>query len=219
MKRRGKGVYVDFDGNERAALRTLFRELDTDKSGAISSGEFFEPLLALGLVEKKDQVKSLISKVDTDGSGVIEFEEFLQIIKTAKGMQGKNLLLDFFKDLISGNIYQEHKDLPFKLLMSNKRRELMLQTYLGGTPNMREKGLKVLHAYANELNEKEDEKSKTERLIEKKTTHMKKLLERRDGMKTFREARLSQDSVFLTNFVATPVPTSRRTNKRHIFRN
>lgn len=215
MKRRGKEKYVDFDATQRAKLKALFREMDQDNSGAIGSSELFEPLLALGLVERKDQVKGLISKVDTNGSGIIEFEEFLQIIKTAKNSTGKNLLRDFFKDLISGKTHHENKHLSFKLLFSNKRRELMLQTYLGGTQTIREKGLKVLHAYANELNEVPESKTKAEKLIEKKTMHIKKLQLREEGLRTFRE-RPTQDSVFMTNFVTTPLSITRRHIRKNL---
>lgn len=213
MKKRGKGKYIDFDGKERAKLKSLFKEMDEDNSGAIGTSELFEPLLALGLMERKDQVESLINRVDTDGSGVIEFEEFLKAIKTAKSDNGKTMLVDIFKDLVSGSSQQDHSDLSFKLYLSNKRRELMMQTYLGSSQNHREKGFRVLQAFSNELSKNPELKSNHEKLMQKKANHLTKLISTRDGLKTSRFRRTSQDSTFLTSLnpqISSKRPTTRQ---------
>lgn len=40
-----------------------------------------DPLIALGLVETRQQVKEIVEMVDEDHTDAIEFEEFLSIIK------------------------------------------------------------------------------------------------------------------------------------------
>ncbi len=43
--------------------------------------ELEDPLIALGLVDNRQQVQSIVRMVDDDGSEMIEFPEFLSIIK------------------------------------------------------------------------------------------------------------------------------------------
>ena len=43
--------------------------------------ELEDPLVALGLVENRQQVQQIVDIVDKDKSGEIEFGEFLSIIK------------------------------------------------------------------------------------------------------------------------------------------
>ena len=183
MKRRGKGQYIDFDSIQRAKLRKVFKELDKDASGALDVDELYEPLLALGLVESREEVIDLIKKVDADQSGIIEFEEFLNILKNAKDGQGENTLITFFKDLTNGKIFNNFNELPFQLLLSGRRRELMMQCYLGKTISSKEKGTKVLSAYASELNDAKD-RHKLERYKTKKQGEIYKLLERQNCLKT-----------------------------------
>ena len=40
-----------------------------------------DPLIALGLVDTRDEVENIVKEVDDDGTGKIEFDEFLTIIK------------------------------------------------------------------------------------------------------------------------------------------
>ena len=46
--------------------------------------ELEEPLVALGLVDNRQQVIKIVNEVDDDKSGFIEFGEFLGIIKGGK---------------------------------------------------------------------------------------------------------------------------------------
>ena len=183
MKKRGKGRYIDFDTSQRSKLKKVFKELDKDASGALDANELYEPLLALGLVDSREQVLDLIKRVDNDDSGIIQFEEFLNILKNAKDNQGENTLITFFKDLTNGKIFNNFEDLPFQLLFSGRRRELMLQSYLGKNTSIKERGIKVLSAYANELNEIKD-KRKSERLRSKRMGEIEKLLIRQNCLKT-----------------------------------
>jgi centrin-2 len=183
MKKRGKGRYIAFDGPQRSKLKKVFKELDKDCSGALDTDELYEPLLALGLVESRDQVRDLIKKVSTDHSGIIEFEEFLNVLKNAKDDQGENTLIKFFKDLTNGKIFSDFEEMPFQLLLSARRRELMLQSYLGKNTMTKEKGFKVLSAFATELEDVKD-RQKLEKLRIKKKVEIEKLLKRQNCLKS-----------------------------------
>ena len=77
----GKDKYIDFKDKQLKKLRNYFNSLDEDGSGSIGVDELEDPLIALGLVETRQQVKEIIEIVDQDASEMIEFEEFLDIIK------------------------------------------------------------------------------------------------------------------------------------------
>jgi Ca2+-binding EF-hand superfamily protein len=62
-------------------LRNYFGSLDDDGSGSIGVDELEDPLIALGLVDNRQQVQKIVQTVDDDGSEMIEFAEFLSIIK------------------------------------------------------------------------------------------------------------------------------------------
>ena len=183
MKRRGKGQYIDFDNTQRTKLKKVFKELDKDHSGALDIDELYEPLLALGLVDSRDQVQELVNKVDSDKSGIIEFEEFLNILRNAKDREGENTLIQFFKNLTDGKIFNNFEDLPFQLLLSGRRREFMMQSYLGKNTGTKEKGTKILSAFANEIGDiKSSEKHV--KLRYKKQEEISKLLKRQNCLKS-----------------------------------
>ena len=183
MKRRGKSQYIDFDNAQRSKLKKVFRELDKDHSGALDVDELYEPLLALGLVDSRDQVQDLVTKVDNDKSGIIEFEEFLNVIRNARDKEGENTLIQFFKDLTDGKIFNNFEDLSFQLLLSGRRRELMLQSYLGRNNGTKEKGTKVLSAFASEIGDIRNSE-KYVKLRYKKQEEINKLLKRQNCLKS-----------------------------------
>ena len=53
-----------------------------------------DPLIALGLVENRQQVQDIVSLVDEDGSNQIEFGEFLSIIKGGSNSSVRLFLVD-----------------------------------------------------------------------------------------------------------------------------
>lgn len=183
MKKRGKGQYIDFDSAQRSKLKKVFKELDKDHSGALDVDELYEPLLALGLVESRQEVQELVNKVDIDSSGIIEFEEFLNVIKNAKTTGGENTLIQFFKDLTNGKIFGNFQELPFQLLLSGRRRELMMQSYLSKNNGSKEKGYKVLNAFASEISDVKNSE-KYLRLKNKKQGDILKLLKRQNCLKS-----------------------------------
>ena len=93
LKKRGKDHCIDFDDEELKQLRNYFNSLDEDGSGSIGVDELEDPLIALGLVENRQQVQEIVDLVDEDGSQQIEFGEFLSIIKGGSNAVSK-LLLD-----------------------------------------------------------------------------------------------------------------------------
>lgn len=62
-------------------MRTYFNSLDDDGSGSIGVDELEDPLIALGLVDSRQQVNKIVELVDENCSAKIEFGEFLSIIK------------------------------------------------------------------------------------------------------------------------------------------
>ena len=92
LKTRGKKKFIDFDDDHRILLRKYFNSLDADGGGDIGVDELEEPLIALGLVDTREQVKKIVDTVDTDLTEKIEFEEFLSIVKgDASSKQEDNL--------------------------------------------------------------------------------------------------------------------------------
>lgn len=87
-----------------------------------------DPLIALGLVENREEVEQIVLEVDDDGTGKIEFEEFLDIIRngnsTAKGASEKTIkIYQFFKSLTTGKFSKKDKELIFTLFISRYRRK------------------------------------------------------------------------------------------------
>jgi len=102
-KLRGKKVGL---GREKLReLKELFSALDDDGSAAIGVDELENPLITLGLVNDRYEIKSIVDEVDDDKTGEIELSEFLQIFmkKNLKsGDEGDNRIKEFFQYLESG---------------------------------------------------------------------------------------------------------------------
>ena len=116
-------------------LRTYFKSLDSDGGGSIGIDELEDPLIALGLVDNRQQVEKIMSSVDEDGE--IEFPEFLGIIKGGSSANegvkddGTTAIYLFFKDLTSGKMNIDGNDnIPFSLFISAQRRRKILQAIL-----------------------------------------------------------------------------------------
>lgn len=58
-----------------AILNDCFNDLDEDGSQAIGVDELEDPLIALGLVDTRQQVEEMVAAIDDDMN--IEFGEFL----------------------------------------------------------------------------------------------------------------------------------------------
>ena len=166
LKRHGKKDCLGFPPQLRQALKAFFGALDADSSGAVSIEELYEPLLALGLVETREQVQSLFHKVDSDSSGVIEFNEFVQVLEEGSNRSG-SALSEMVRRLVD-----QQEALPFKLRISNARRKMMLTAY--GPEELKTKGQMVLKAFQAELELETADKSKSERLVDKKRLELQR---------------------------------------------
>lgn len=60
LKLHGKSKYIDFKDEERQLLRGYFNSLDDDDSGQIGVDELEDPLIALGLVDNRQQVQRMV---------------------------------------------------------------------------------------------------------------------------------------------------------------
>lgn len=81
MIKRGHQDRIDFKDSEVTELRKYFSSLDGDGSGAIGIEELEDPLIALGLVNSRDEVEKIMEEVDEDHTNAIEFKEFLSIMR------------------------------------------------------------------------------------------------------------------------------------------
>lgn len=126
LKSRGKQHCINFEDDELIQLRNYFNSLDDDGSGSIGVDELEDPLIALGLVDNRQQVQKIVQSVDDDGSEMIEFNEFLDIIKGGSNAKegakddGTAAIYLFFKDLTSGNMKIDgNEHIPFSLFISS----------------------------------------------------------------------------------------------------
>ena len=102
MRMRGKNSLKQ-EIVQRKDLRKVFEQLDKDKSGTLCIEGLYEPLLSLGLIEKKQEVEQLIEYIGSKNSEIIEFHEFLRAFDSARvKKQNKidTLLRDMEKNII-----------------------------------------------------------------------------------------------------------------------
>ena len=60
LLKRGKGHMIDLDDEELKMLRECFDSLDDDGSQSIGVEELEDPLIALGLVDNRQQVQQIV---------------------------------------------------------------------------------------------------------------------------------------------------------------
>lgn len=156
---------IDFQDDELQKLHQCFVSLvDNDNSDSIGVDELEDPLIALGLVDNRQQVQQIVQLVDEDGSKMIEFNEFLDIIKggsrmnnrqSGLGVQGTSAIFDFFKKLTTGKLQNpQEQELPFSLFISSKRRQKLLDSMMATDPKRREDGEHILNNYRKQLAER-----------------------------------------------------------------
>ena len=96
-------------------LNDCFNDLDEDGSHAIGIDELEDPLIALGLVDSREQVEEMVRQIDDDCN--IEFNEFLKLVKGGKKVKQKmmkaansdnnddaDIIFNFFKKLTDGDL-------------------------------------------------------------------------------------------------------------------
>ena len=108
LRKHGKSKYIDFDDKQMAILKDCFNDLDDDGSAAIGVDELEDPLIALGLLDTRQQVQSMVDAVDEDGE--IEFQEFLKLVKgggkaqSASDNGDADVIFNFFQKLTNGEL-------------------------------------------------------------------------------------------------------------------
>ena len=173
MKMRGKKSPQQ-ETVQRKDLRKVFEQLDKDRSGTLCLEELYEPLLSLGLVESRGEVEQLIEYVGSKSSGIIEFHELLRAFDSTRAKKHSKID-DLLRDMERNIILNQKLDLPFNLCISNQRRNLMMSAYLADTNLEKDKGLKVLKAYASNLERNEDSPSKLQRIIWRRSSDYAKI--------------------------------------------
>merc|ERR1712199_71982 len=77
-----------------------FRMFDSDGSGTISTGEFRDVCLAVGMTPTDDELKAMIDELDQDGSGDIDLKEFLTAMQNkTQGPEGEEIIMEAFKTM------------------------------------------------------------------------------------------------------------------------
>ena len=179
LRKTGKGAYIEFDEKQMEILSECFKDLDEDGSQAIGVEELIDPLIALGLVDTRDQVEEMVAAIDEDAQ--IEFDEFLQLVKggkkTAQKMaatletnetESTDVIYDFFQELTKGNMNPDkNMKIGFGIYYSSKRREKILDAIFDVTDVAKKKeGKRILDNYRMQL-----------------TDQMKRIKENRQQMK------------------------------------
>ena len=83
-------------------LNECFKDLDEDGSNAIGIDELEDPLIALGLVDTREQVEKMVEQVDEDKN--IEFKEFLKLVKGGKKNTKKMMAAAVDKDNMDADV-------------------------------------------------------------------------------------------------------------------
>lgn len=125
-----------------------FKSLDRKRRGSIDYKDLEEPLLSFGIADNEYQVKELIKSADVDISEQIKFEKFLKIVK---GKKENEPITRFFKELIDGELMKDSRVLPFRTVVSSYRRKMILNAFVCEERKAREKGEKIMKAYAKSI--------------------------------------------------------------------
>ena len=143
-------------------LSECFKDLDEDGSQAIGVEELEDPLIALGLVDTREQVEEMVEKIDDNCS--IEFEEFLKLIKGGAKTKNKmmtaavtqenedaDVIFDFFARLTEEKKKPNQKmKVGFGIYYSSKRREKILDAIFDvRDPERKKEGKRILENYKN----------------------------------------------------------------------
>merc|ERR1711988_1986491 len=75
-----------------------FRMFDSDGSGSISTGEFRDVCLAVGMTPTDTELKAMITELDQDQSGDIDLKEFLTAMQAkTQDPEGEEIIMEAFK--------------------------------------------------------------------------------------------------------------------------
>merc|ERR1711968_85801 len=75
-----------------------FRLFDSDGSGAISTLEFRDVCLEVGMTPTDDELKAMVAELDQDDSGDIDLKEFLAAMQAkTQDPEGEEIIMEAFK--------------------------------------------------------------------------------------------------------------------------
>lgn len=170
MRKRGKSNGTGFSVAQRHQLHGLFEALDAEGSGGLTQDELLEPLLALGLVQCKEDLAGFLQHIGLRGP-VADYEELQTLLERAKVTEPAVRRL--------AEVFLKPSYLPQKLRISSERRKTMLQAFTAGSQKSRERGQNVLRYFAEEISSAKPQVEKAEILQKKKLQRLKSL--RRDS--------------------------------------
>lgn len=175
LVKHGKKHLINFDDKERFKLKQFFKSLDEDGSGSIGTDELVDPLISLGIAQTREEVDKIVDSVDDDKSGQIEFKEFLQIIGGSSEDKGDTLIIDFFKDMISGRLAggQISNKLPFNIIISTVRRRKLINSMMSANAKDRVEGEKVMSAYSKLVTDRKKDSSLIQQETQNKNNKLK----------------------------------------------
>ncbi|CAI2375598.1 unnamed protein product [Moneuplotes crassus] len=182
LRKHGKSQYIDFEDDQKKKLWEYFKSLDGDGSESIGVEELEDPLIALGLVNDRQQVEDIIRKVDDDDTGEIEFEEFLKIISLGRRRSGGEEIEQFqtkkdkevanndcidaivncFRDLTDGKYKKNDLEIPFQLFISDYRRKQLLNAMMSKDKNEKKVGEGIMNCFKNQLTQSKTRKRLSE---------------------------------------------------------
>jgi EF-hand domain pair len=128
LLKHGKSHYVKIDNNKKKNLRRCFLSIDLNGNRSIELAEIIEAMLTLGIAENKYEAKQIFKEIDKDNSGHIEFNEFLLLLKS-KGPRVKSLI-ELFDRVIEKKMGFDLDMLPFQLIVSNYRRNMIMRAVM-----------------------------------------------------------------------------------------
>merc|ERR1711934_735169 len=90
-----------------------FRMFDQDGSGTISTGEFRDVCLAVGMTPTDHELKAMIEELDQDESGDIDLKEFLTAMQSkTQDPEGEEIIKEAFKTFdIDGSGTLSHSEM------------------------------------------------------------------------------------------------------------
>lgn len=136
-----KHRFLDFSPQERAELRRYFDEL-SGENGKIDLEQLETMFISLGLAENSKDVRALADQVDDLHLGELDFEQFLELVLKRTDSN----LVSVFREMASGNLGDPN--LNFQTIISEYRRQLILDAAGAGNHERQLTGSKVLHNFA-----------------------------------------------------------------------
>lgn len=166
MRKRGKSSGAGFSVAQRQQLHGLFEALDSEGSGGLTQAELLEPLLALGLVQSREELAGFLQHIGLRGP-VADYEELQALLERAKVTEPAVRRL--------AEVFLKPSYLPQKLRISSERRKTMLQAFTADSQKSRERGQNVLRYFAEEISTARPQVEKAEILQHKKLQRLKSL--------------------------------------------